>query len=148
MIKCPDFSETTIDIINYIVESKKNIVYIIGNHDQNISSFASKKISNIKFCTKYSFEYEGRSYFITHGDNYDSGLVKLTFLMKAISLIQNFIEERIGINLGSIWAKLINKKNMIKSFWSIVDSNIDYDVTIIGHLHKPEVLIWVDERVG
>ena len=146
LIKCPDFKSTTADIINYIIESNKKIIYIIGNHDQPLLSFSSKRIANIEFCTNYSFLYEGRSYFVTHGDNYDSGLVKLKFFMKAISLFQNFIERTFNVDLGSIWAKFINKKNMIKSFWSIVDSNITSDVVVIGHLHKPEVLIWVDEE--
>ena len=41
---------------------------------------------------------------------------------------------------------IIKRKERVKSFWSIVDSKKDFDVIIIGHLHKPEVLIWVDEK--
>ena len=98
------------DIIDYIIKSNKKIIYIIGNHDQNIISFSNKKVCNIEFCTSYSFEYEDRKYFVTHGDNYESGLVRLNFFMKVVSIIQNFIEKKFSINLGSIWAKFINKK--------------------------------------
>ncbi len=146
LIKCPDFSSRTLDIINYLIETKKKIIYIIGNHDNPIYNFKNLKFCNVEFKTKYSFDYCNRKYFITHGDNYDSGLVKYSSFMKLVSVIQNFLEKTFSIDLGTFWAKIINKKNMIKSFWDIVNSNINSDVVIIGHLHKPEVLIWVDEN--
>lgn len=146
LIKCPDFNSSSLDIINYLIESKKRVIYIIGNHDNPIKEFSDKSLVNIEFKTSYSFKYYDRNYFITHGDNYDSGLVRYPGIMKLVSIIQDFIERMAGINLSSILSKLIRKKERVKSFWSIVDSKIDSDVVIIGHLHRPEVLIWVDEN--
>lgn len=145
IIKCPNFTEDTLDILNFLIESKKKVVYIIGNHDRPIINFSGKSFLNIEFCTSYSFDYSGRRYFVTHGDNYDSGLVKYDVIMKVISVVQNFFEKYFKIDIGTIWANFVNKKNKIKEFWSIVDSNISHDVVIIGHVHRPEVLIWVDK---
>lgn len=146
LIKCPDFKSSSLDIINYLVESEKKIIYIIGNHDSPIKDFSGKNFANIEFKTSYSFEYFDRKYFITHGDNYDSGLVKYSNVMKLISLIQDFIERMVGLNLSSILSRITRNKERVKSFWNIVDSKIDSDVVIIGHTHRPEVLIWVDEN--
>lgn len=146
LIKCPNFSETTLEIINFLATCNKKIIYIIGNHDSQLSNFANNSLLNIEFKTSYSFEYSGRSYFVTHGDNYDSGLVKYELFMKMMSVIQNFFEKTLKIDIGTMWSNFNNKKNKIKHFWSIVDSNISYDVVIIGHVHRPEVLIWVDKE--
>lgn len=146
LIKCPDFKPSSLEIINYLVESEKKIIYIIGNHDSPIKDFSGKNFANIEFKTSYSFEYFDRKYFITHGDNYDSGLVKYSNVMKLISLIQDFIERMVGLNLSSILSRITRNKERVKSFWNIVDSKIDSDVVIIGHTHRPEVLIWVDEN--
>lgn len=145
LIKCPDFSPKSLEILNYLIESKKKIIYIIGNHDSPIKSFEGRELLNIEFKTSYSFDYSNRKYFVTHGDNYDSGLVRYSGIMKLISLIQYFLEKSFKINLSSILSKIKGNKGRVKSFWSIVDSNKDSDVVIIGHLHKPEVLIWVNE---
>ena len=145
LIKCPDFSPKSLEILNYLIESKKKIIYIIGNHDSPIKSFEGRELLNIEFKTSYSFNYSNRKYFVTHGDNYDSGLVRYSGIMKLISLIQYFLEKSFKINLSSILSKIKGNKGRVKSFLSIVDSNKDSDVVIIGHLHKPEVLIWVNE---
>lgn len=145
LIKCPDFSPKSLEILDFLINSEKKIIYIIGNHDNPIKSFEGRSLSNIEFKTSYNFIYCERRYFITHGDNYDSGLVRYPGIMKVVSLIQYLLEKTFGVNLSLLLSKIKGNKNRVKSFWNIVDCNKDFDVTIIGHLHNPEVLIWVNK---
>ena len=51
LIKCPDFKPSSLEIINYLIESEKRIIYIIGNHDSPIRSFSDKRLANVEFKT-------------------------------------------------------------------------------------------------
>ena len=146
LLKGPIFSKTSFEIINYIIETNKKVIYIIGNHDIQLKNFIGMSLKNIEFRKEYSFDYAGRRYYIIHGDGYDTGLVHFTFAMKIVSVFQDFFENYFNIDIGSWWAGILNKKAKVKSFWNIVNSKLDTDVCIVGHNHRPEVLIWVDKH--
>ena len=145
-LRQPIFTDTTRDIINLIQEKSKKIVYIVGNHDDAFKAFAGSVIANVEFKSCYEFKYGERLFRIEHGDAYDTGIVKWRYTIEFISLIQNMIERIFKLDLTTWWANRQIKKRKLRRIWDIIKWNEDADVFIMGHLHNPEVLIWVDKN--
>lgn len=143
-IKIPTFSDKAADLLNSI-DTSKEIIYIIGNHDINLKNLNGKEIFGIKFLKKYEFVEEGRIFRVEHGDRYDRGLVKLDFFMKILSLVHDLLERKFGWNLTNWYVNYKIKKRKLRRIWDILKWNDDVDVLIMGHSHCPECIIWVDE---
>jgi len=144
-IKIPVFTKRTAELIRSI-DYSKSIIYIVGNHDIAMRAFRGEKVNGIEFCEKYEFEEGGRRFRIEHGDRYETGLVHAGFLIKIISVFQDFIERRFKIDLGSWLVNLKIKKRKLRRIWDILKRNDDVDVLVMGHAHCPECIIWVDEH--
>tara|TARA_A100001515_G_scaffold132504_1_gene120982 strand:- start:1902 stop:2573 length:672 start_codon:yes stop_codon:yes gene_type:complete len=145
-LKKPDFTLHTVDIFNEVLNSGKNIIYVVGNHDDAFDNFVGKTVAGIFFTRKYDFEYSGRKYRVQHGDQYDKGVVKWRYTIELISYVQNLIERVFKVDLTTLWAKQQIKKRKLKRIWDLVKWNDECDVFIMGHTHNPEVLIWVDKN--
>jgi UDP-2,3-diacylglucosamine pyrophosphatase LpxH len=143
-LKGPSFTPMVLDIITAIDYSKE-IIYVVGNHDAAMAKLVDRSLYNIKFVEEYCFKENGRSFRIEHGDKYETGLIHRRYLMKIISIFQDILERTFGIDLSTWITNLKLKKKRLKRVWDIVDQNSDVDVIIIGHMHVPEVLIWIDE---
>ena len=144
-LRKPEFTETTQKIIDLVNKKPKRVIYIVGNHDEAFKAFIGSTIAGIEFVQEYEFEYGKRQYKIQHGDQYDTGLVKWRYTIEFISLLQNMIERVFGIDLTSWWSDRMIKKRKLRRIWDIIKWNDTADVFIMGHLHNPEVLIWVDK---
>ena len=145
-LRKPIFTKTTKEIIDLINSKPNNTIFIVGNHDDAFGSFAGSTVANIDFMTSYDFVYAGRKFRIEHGDAYDTGLVNWRYTIQFISLIQNMIERVFNLDLTTWWAERAIKKRKLRRIWDIIKWNEDADVFIMGHLHNPEVLIWVDKK--
>jgi UDP-2,3-diacylglucosamine pyrophosphatase LpxH len=145
-LRNPEFTKTTVKLINFIQNFHGPVKYIVGNHDDAFELFVGEKIGDIEFMTEYNFDYSGRSYRIQHGDQYETGIVKQRYLIRFVSSIQNIIERYFKINLSKWWTNKQIKKRKLKRIWDIVQWNNDADVFIMGHTHNPEVLIWLDKH--
>jgi len=144
-LKGPSFTPMVLDIITAI-DYNKEIIYVIGNHDVAMAKLVDRSLYNIKFVEEYCFKENGRSFRIEHGDKYETGLIHRRYLMKIISIFQDILERTFGVDLTTWITNLKLEKRKIKRVWDIVDQNSDVDVIIIGHMHIPEVLIWIDEN--
>tara|TARA_B100001250_G_scaffold401497_1_gene413459 strand:- start:15631 stop:16332 length:702 start_codon:yes stop_codon:yes gene_type:complete len=147
-VKIPVFSEFSLAIMNKITSFDK-VVYIIGNHDFSFDAFAGKRISHIHFKEMYEFEEGGRKFRIEHGDRYDKGFwAKFAegSLLKLVSVCQDWLERTFDIDLATWWANRALAKRKLIRLWDIIDFNNDVDVTIMGHSHRPETVIWVDHN--
>ena len=144
-LKGPSFTPMALDIITAIDYSKE-IIYVIGNHDTAMAKLVDRSIYNVKFVEEYCFEENGRAFRIEHGDKYETGLIHRRHLIKIISTFQDILERAFGIDLSTWITNLKLEKRKLKRVWDIVDQNNDIDVIIIGHLHIPEVVIWIDEN--
>jgi len=82
---------------------------------------------------------------VEHGDAYETGIVHYQKTMKVVSVFQDIIERIFNIDLSEWLTNLRLKKRKLKRLWDIIDKNSDVDVLIIGHMHIPEVVIWIDE---
>jgi|TARA_R110002072_G_scaffold75497_5_gene177691 UDP-2,3-diacylglucosamine pyrophosphatase LpxH len=145
-IKVPSFTEKTIEFINILQKKGKPIVYVIGNHDINLSEFAERTISGVKFVDKYEFEYSGKKYKIMHGHQFDTGIVTWRFSMKIISIFQDMIERWLKWDMATWLVKQKLKKRKLRRIWDILKWNKTADVFIMGHTHIPEAVIWIDEE--
>jgi len=143
-IKVPMFTKTSYKIFDLLSKLNKKIIYIVGNHDIAFKEFVDTNLLNVDFRDRYDFDYGGRKYRIEHGDAYEKGMVHWHFFMNAFSVFQDTFERCFKFNLGSWYAKHLEKKRKLIRIWDIVKWNDDVDVFIMGHTHKPEVLIWVD----
>ena len=145
-IKVPTFTKKTIDFINILQQKGKPIVYVIGNHDINLSEFIGQTISGVKFVDKYEFQYVGKKYKIMHGHQFETGIVTWRFSMKIISIFQDMLERWLQWDMGSWLVKNRLKKRKLRRIWDILKWNKSADVFIMGHTHIPEAVIWIDEN--
>ena len=146
-IKVPTFTEYSALLFEFVINLKKPVIYIIGNHDFGFREFAGKTVGNVTFMETYDFEYGGRKHRIQHGDQYEKGIVHWRTAMNIISIFQDVIERWLKFNLAGWWINLFKKKRQLKRIWDIIKHwNDDADVFIMGHTHTPEALIWVDKE--
>jgi len=144
-LKIPTFTRKALEIVS-AVDYDKEIIYVVGNHDLALSGLIGQDLYGVKFVEEYCFEEGGRKFRVEHGDKYETGLVHRKNLMKIISLFQDLIERMFDIDLSSWLTNFKLKKRKLKKLWDIIDVNDDVDVLIIGHMHIPEVVIWIDHE--
>lgn len=144
-IKVPQFTLESSKIIEYLSKLDKKIIYIIGNHDSNLSSLKNISIGNFEFKDKYDFDYFEKKYRVVHGHQYDHKFIKWHYLMIMISVIHDWMERFIKLNITSIFSKFLIRVRKLRSIWDVIKWNSDVDVIIMGHTHEPEVLIWVNK---
>ena len=58
-IKVPTFTKRTIKLIETLKKKGKPIVYVIGNHDINLTEFENETINGVRFLSRYQFKYHG-----------------------------------------------------------------------------------------
>ena len=92
-LRNPEFTKTSMKLLNHIQEFSGPVKYIVGNHDDAFESFVGEHMGNIEFMSEYNFNYAGRSYRIQHGDQYDTGIVNQRYAIQIVSVIQNIIER-------------------------------------------------------
>jgi UDP-2,3-diacylglucosamine pyrophosphatase LpxH len=142
-IKVPKFTEKTALLFELLNSLTCRKIYVIGNHDYAFKKFTGKTVSGIEFMDKYEFTYSGRKYRIEHGDKYQTGIIHWRIFMTLFSIFQDWVERNFSFNLAAFYVRW--KKRKLKRIWDIVQWNNDVDVFIMGHTHKPEALIWVDQ---
>ena len=147
-VKVPIFSELSLMILQKIVTFPR-VIYIIGNHDYSFDAFAGKSLNHVEFKEMYEFEETGRTFRVEHGDRYEKGFWSKFaegVLLKFVSICQDWLERTFKVDLATWWAnKALAKRKLIR-LWDIIDFNNDVDVAIMGHSHRPEVVIWVDHN--
>jgi len=144
-LKVPAFTPLALEIAR-AVDYNKEVIYVVGNHDSALAKFIGQELWGVKFVEEYCFREGGRNFRIEHGDKYETGLVHRKYVMKLISIVQDFLERTFDLDLTSWLTNRKIEKRKLKKLWDIMDNNSDVDVLIIGHLHMPEVVIWIDEN--
>jgi len=145
-LKVPSFTKKSHAIFKIINNFERKIVYIVGNHDASFRGLVGKTAFGVHFVDKYEFVDGKRRYRIEHGDKYDTGIVKYRLIMKLISVSQDYLERWLNIDLSTRWHSIITKKRKLRRIWDIIQWNNDVDVFIMGHIHTPEVLVWINEN--
>lgn len=145
-IKVPTFTKKTMKLIEVLKKKGKPIVYVIGNHDINLTEFENETINGVRFLSRYEFKYHGRNYRVMHGHQFDTGVVTWRFFMNIVSVFQDFLERRMKWDMATWIVKRKLKKRKLRRIWDILQWNKEADVFIMGHTHIPEAVIWIDEE--
>jgi len=143
-IKIPVFTERCMEIIKEI-GNHKNVIYVVGNHDESLLGVVGKKFLNVKFLKRYDFEEAGRKFRIEHGDEYDKGAIANRIFVKLLSVIQNILEFTFAFDFTTWWTEIQIKKHKLRSIINILRHHPKIDVFIMGHTHIPEAVVWIDE---
>ncbi|MCU4165310.1 UDP-2,3-diacylglucosamine diphosphatase [Carboxylicivirga caseinilyticus] len=140
-----------------MMESGSEIVYLAGNHDENLRRFVGLSVGNFKIANKLVLELNGKKSWIFHGDVFDvvmhhsKWLAKLgakaygilTITNKMVNgLLSVFGKRRISLSRDVKKAfKGKNKNELTTRFETTVAElaiNKGYDYVICGHIHWPE----------
>lgn len=143
-IKIPTFTKSLVAIIDSL-DFSKEIIYIVGNHDVSFLGLVESEAFGIKFLDSYEFVENGVRIRIEHGDQYDTPIFSKGYIIKIISLFQDFLERKIDFDLGTWWSTIEKRKRKLKSIWDILSRNSKADVLILGHFHRPETITWSNE---
>jgi UDP-2,3-diacylglucosamine pyrophosphatase LpxH len=144
-IKVPDFTIESSEIFKFLSSLDKKIIYVVGNHDISLEKFKDIQIGNFYFCEQYDFEYSDRKYRVIHGHQYDTGLVKKRYFMTLMSVCHDWIERVLRFNVTSAFSRFLISMKKLRNIWDVIKWNKDVDVLIMGHIHEPEVVIWVNK---
>lgn len=134
------------------------VIYVPGNHDENIRDYDSYVFGDI---TVKNFDYhttaDGKRFLIVHGDEYDTiaqyhqwiaklGSVGYDFLLQVnrlLRMIRRFLGIRSNFSLAAfVKFKVKNVVQFISDYEkSLVDTlrNEDLDGVICGHIHHAEI---------
>ena len=142
-------------IIKMIENHQTNVFYLRGNHDDFLDQILPLQIGKLQILTDMTYESNGKKYFITHGDVFDSittnlrwiaylGDVGYTFLLW-LNRVVNYYRFKVGLPYFSLSQYI---KGKVKKAVSYID---DYetelakmakakgcDGIICGHIHKAE----------
>jgi len=147
-IKIPLFTQRCLEILKEIGK-KRDVVYVIGNHDASLEGLVGTSLANIRFCKKYEFNEKNREFRVEHGDRFSTGFFHAATFVKIVSVFQDMLERWISFDLTSWLTRKLLKHHKLRGISAIMKSNDDVDVFIMGHTHIPEVVIWVhpDETI-
>lgn len=154
--------QTHSDVIQKILKKARkgcNVTFITGNHDEFLRPFVPLILGNSLTITN-ELDYDainGKKYYITHGDFFDSITMTKKWLailgdygydlLLYINSFLNFIRKRVGIK--KYWSLSKYVKDSVKSSVSFINDyekvlsthakNRGYNGIICGHIHKAEM---------
>lgn len=138
-----------------IEQEKTNVFYLRGNHDDFLDQILPIQIGNLSILNDMIYESNGKKYFVTHGDIFDSvttnfrwiaqlGDIGYTFLLWLNRLVNHHRRKR-GLPYFSLSQYV---KGKVKTAVSYIDQyEIELakmakakgcDGIICGHIHKAE----------
>ena len=142
-------------VLKMMESQSTNVYYLRGNHDDFLDQILPLQIGRLQILADMTYESKGKTYFITHGDVFDSittnlrwiaylGDVGYTFLLW-LNRVVNYYRYKKGLPYFSL-SQFV--KGKVKQAVSYVD---DYetelakmakakgcDGIICGHIHKAE----------
>ena len=140
-----------------MMENGSEIVYLAGNHDENLRRFVGLSVGNFRIANKLVLELNGTKSWIFHGDVFDVVMHHSKWLAKLGAKAYGFltVTNRLVNGLLSIFGKRRislsrdvkkaikgKKKNNITSRFESTVAELaitkKYDYVICGHIHWPE----------
>lgn len=154
--------QTHSDVIQKILKKARKgtkVTFITGNHDEFIRPFVPLILGDsLKITNELDYiGVNGKKYYITHGDFFDSITMTKKWLailgdygydlLLHLNALLNFLRRKIGIQ--KYWSLSKYVKDSVKSSVSFINDfetvlsnhakNKGYDGIICGHIHKAEI---------
>lgn len=154
--------QTHSDVIQKILKKARKgtkVSFITGNHDEFIRPFVPLILGDsLNICNELDYvALNGKKYYITHGDFFDSITMTKKWLailgdygydlLLHLNSVLNFLRKKIGIQ--KYWSLSKYVKDSVKSSVSFINDfesvlskhakNKGYDGIICGHIHKAEI---------
>jgi UDP-2,3-diacylglucosamine pyrophosphatase LpxH len=149
------------DVIQKLLRKARKgtrIVYVPGNHDAVVRSYAGLTFGGIRVQREVVHATaDGRRFWVTHGDAFDRVVHQMRWLSAlgdsayACALFLNGVTNRIRRRLGKpYWSLSSHLKNKVKAVVNFVCGFRDelvatarrrgFDGVICGHIHRPEMV--------
>jgi UDP-2,3-diacylglucosamine pyrophosphatase LpxH len=132
------------------------VIYIRGNHDDEIKHFYDTKIGNIEFKNEHTITADDKKYLVLHGDQFENfrGKLKIVYhvgsvlydMLLTANTYYNAIRAKFNLPYHSI--SKVAKQNVKKIMSFIFNfetkaieaaSKKGYDGIICGHIHTPTI---------
>lgn len=143
-------------ILKMMEEDSTMVTYIRGNHDDFLDQVLPLEVGNLSIVRDMVYESNGKRYFVTHGDVFDSITTKMRWLAKLgdmgytlllwLNRKYNNYRRKKGLPYYSI-SQVVKSK--VKGAVSFIDEferslatlaqNKRYDGVICGHIHQPSI---------
>jgi UDP-2,3-diacylglucosamine pyrophosphatase LpxH len=141
-------------ILKMIDKNKTKVIYLRGNHDDFLDTILPLTIGSMSIQREYVYKSAGKSFYVVHGDIFDSITTKLKFIAKlgdvgyTFLLWLNKVYNRYRAKKGLPYYSLSQRiKAKVKGAVSYIDdfekelANIarieKCDGIICGHIHQP-----------
>jgi len=142
-------------ILKMIEQTNTKVYYLRGNHDDFLDQILPLEIGNLSIQTDMIYESNGKKYFVTHGDIFDSittnlrwiayvGDMGYTFLLW-LNRILNHYRYRRGLPYFSLSQYVKNKVKSAVAYVNQYEEELakmarskNCDGIICGHIHKAE----------
>lgn len=142
-------------ILKMIENHNTNVYYLRGNHDDFLEQILPLQIGRLRIQTDMTYESNGKKYFITHGDVFDTitthlrwiaylGDIGYTFLLW-VNRVVNYYRFKAGLPYFSLSQYIKGKVKKAVSYIDDYESELakmakskGCDGIICGHIHKAE----------
>ncbi len=142
-------------ILKMMEERQTKVIYLRGNHDDFLDQVLPLKLGRqFQIRRNYTLKTEGKRYFVTHGDVFDSittqmkwlaylGDIGYTFLLWINKLYNNYRVKR-GLPYYSLSRRIKQRVKMAVNYISDYEEKLTElarsrgcDGVICGHIHQP-----------
>ncbi len=130
------------------------VIYVRGNHDDFLDSLAPMTFYNVQIVRDYLYESNGKRYYVTHGDIFDTVTTRMKWLAKLgdvgyslllwVNKIYNHYRTRVGKPYFSLSQSIKQRVKSAVSYISDFETElVEYarrrgcDGVICGHIHHP-----------
>ena len=142
-------------ILKLMENHQTQVYYLRGNHDDFLDQILPLQIGRLQILSDMIYESNGKKYFVTHGDIFDSvtthfrwiaflGDIGYTFLLW-LNRIVNYYRFKAGLPYYSFSQYVKGKVKKAVSYIDDYESELakmakakGCDGIICGHIHKPE----------
>lgn len=148
-------------VIKMIDKNQTKVIYLRGNHDDFLDQVLPFSIGNISILRDYIYESNGKRFYVTHGDIFDSittnlkwvaklGDIGYTFLLWLNRQYNSYRVKR-GLPYYSLSQTIKAKVKSAVSYISDFESQLaalakikKCDGIICGHIHQPALKTFED----
>lgn len=155
----PTWPPENTELLSTLITLAKNtnIVFIPGNHDEALISYAGMTFANIRIKTEVEYiSVKGKRFLLCHGNKFDNIVSTYTWLaifgsrfnnvLLYLDPIVDFLRQKLG--LGKHWSLaghvkgLIRNTKYVNSFKLLLTNYVKsrgFDGVIAGHIHRPAI---------